>query len=288
VKLNVTPRASIKDPDLQRELREHATQVNMLTEGKMSAKYSALTAPPSTGAYDLGDYIPNKTPSIVGTAPNRYIVNGWRCVTAGDPATFVECKELIDPPLNDPAVPTPIPAAVYFGAPMMMLPDAGVYISNGLNGTLGTQASAANRQDIAPFLAGYDFDIDQVAISVSTGLAGNAAVLIFDSDANGRPTTVLMQSPNISTATAATVTASVTFSFEAGRLYWIGVWTSSASTLRVFANTSAFTQTWTTAATPVQQAILRRTETYGTATNWTYASGQHTSALAPLVLMRIA
>jgi hypothetical protein len=170
----------------------------------------------------------------------------------------------------------------------MMVPAAGVYVSNGLNGTLGTLASAANRQDIAPFLAARSFSIDQVAISVSTGVAGNACVLIFESDANGRPTTLALQSPNMSTATAATVTATVSFSFVAGRVYWIGRWTSSTATLRVFANTSAFSLTWTTAATPVQQAVLRRTETYGTATNWTYASGQHTSALAPLVLMRIA
>lgn len=289
MKLNVTPRASIKDPDLQRELREHATQVNMLTEGKMAAKYSALSAVPTTGSYEVGDYIPNKTPAIVGTSPNRYIVNGWRCVTAGTPGTFVECKELMDPPVNDGGTPPdPIPASVFFGAPQMMKPAAGLYIANGLNGALGTQASAANRQDIAPFLAGYDFDIDQLGLSVSTASAGNACVLIFASDADGRPTTVLYQSGDMATGTTGTKTVAATFSFTAGSLYWIGIWTSAASTQRVFANTSGMSQTWTTAATPVQQAVLRRTETYGTATNWTYASGQHTSALAPLVLMRIA
>lgn len=254
----------------------------------MSAKYAALSAPPTSGAYDVGDYIPNKTPAIVGVSPNRYVVNGWRCVTAGEPATFVECKELMDPPINGGPPPDPIPETVFFGAPQMMIPGAGVYISNGLTGALGVLASAAGRQDIAPFLASRAFSINQVAISVSTGVAGNAAVLIFESDANGRPTNIVLQSPNMSTAAAATVTAAVSFSFVAGRLYWIGSWTSSTATLRVFANTSAFTQTWTTAATPVQQAILRRVETYGTATNWTYATGQHTSAVAPLVLMRIA
>lgn len=289
MKLNVTPRASIKDPDLQRELREHATQVNMLTEGKMAAKYSALSAVPTTGSYEVGDYIPNKTPSIVGTSPNRYIVNGWRCVTAGEPGTFVECKELVDPPLNDPAPPAPtIPDAVYLGAPQMVAPTAGVYIGNIKGGTLDTQAMAAGRQDIAPFLSAFDFDIDEVGLSVSTAASGNACVLIFDVDANGRPTDLLFQSGNMATNTTGTKTVAASFSFEAGRLYWIGYWTSAACTLRTANNASHYALTWTTAATPVSQSLLRRTETYGTATDWVYSNTQHTSGTAPFVLMRIA
>ena len=289
MKLNTTPRASIKDPDLQRELRDHASQVNQLSEGRMSAKYSALDAPPSTGAYEVGDYVPNKTPSIVGSSPNRYIVNGWRCVVAGDPATFVECKELMDPPVNDGgSEPEPIPASVFFGRPMMMVPEAGGYVGNILTGTLATLASAANRADIAPYLAAYSFDIDQLGLSVSAAGAGNACVLIFASDANGRPTTLLYQSGNMATGTTGTKTVAATFSFTAGTLYWIGSWTSSACTLRVAQTYANGALRWTNAATPARQAALRRVQTYGTASDWTYAGSQHTSVNAPFVLMRIA
>jgi hypothetical protein len=289
VKLNTTPRASIKDPDLQRELREHASQVNQLSEGRMSAKYSALDAPPSTGAYEVGDYVPNKTTAIVGTAPNRYIVNGWRCVVAGEPATFVECKELVDPPMNDPAPPAPeIPQTVYVGRPMMALPAPGVYVSNIIGGALTTQNSAANRQDISPYLAAYDFSIDEVGLSVVTSATGNACVLIFEADANGRPGDLLFQSANMATNTTGTKLVAGSFSFDAGRMYWIGTWTSGAPELRVANNSSHYSVAWTTAATPASQSVLRRTETYGTATDWVYASSQHASSNPAFVLMRIA
>ena len=49
MKLATSPRVGIKDPDLQRELREHAQQVNALSEGRIAANYNAATAVPTTG-----------------------------------------------------------------------------------------------------------------------------------------------------------------------------------------------------------------------------------------------
>ncbi len=94
MKLNTTPRVAVNDPVLQRELREHATQVNMLSEGRMAANYQAATAAPTTGSYAAGDFVRNSAPSELGTAGSRYVIFGWVCVAGGAPGTFAQCRFL--------------------------------------------------------------------------------------------------------------------------------------------------------------------------------------------------
>lgn len=173
-----------------------------------------------------------------------------------------------------------------------MVPAAGVFVSNNANATaLGTQAQVANRVIIAPFVAAYDITIDQLGISVSPLVAAsNAKVVIYESDSNGRPTTILRETANIDCATTGTKFASITsLTLNAGATYWIGVRSSSTQTLRTLAVGALPALSYTSAATPVAQQVLIKTETFASAAgNWTYASSQHSNALCPLVLMRIA
>lgn len=94
MKLNTTPRVGINDPVLQRELREHATQVNLLSEGRLAAEYGAATAAPTTGTNARGDFVRNSAPSELGTASSKYVIFGWICVTGGEPGTWVQCRFL--------------------------------------------------------------------------------------------------------------------------------------------------------------------------------------------------
>ncbi len=173
-----------------------------------------------------------------------------------------------------------------------MVPSAGLFIGNSANATaLGTQAQVANRTIIAPFVPAYTTAIDQLGLSVSTLLAGaSAKCVIFEADANGRPTTLLRETATIDAATTGTRFASITsLSLEAGRTYWIGVRASGTFTLRTLAVGALPALSYTNAATPAANQVLIRTETYATAAaNWTYATGQHSNALMPLVLMRVA
>lgn len=89
-RLNTTPRVGIQDPLLQRELREHATQVNLMAEGRIVAYYNAGTAPPP-GPANWGDIFWIAHPVEQGTAGSKFIVDHWRCVAGGDPATWVQC-----------------------------------------------------------------------------------------------------------------------------------------------------------------------------------------------------
>jgi hypothetical protein len=93
-KLNTTPRIVQNDPVLIRELREHATQVNMLAEGKLSAEYGASTAAPTTGTYAKGDFVRNSDPSELGAASSKYVIFGWICTVSGTPGTFLQCRFL--------------------------------------------------------------------------------------------------------------------------------------------------------------------------------------------------
>ena len=83
MKLNTSPLVAIKDPDLQRELREHAQQVNGLSEGRIAANYNAATAVPTSGTYQQGDFVKNSAPT--GATPTI----GWVCTVGGTPGTFV-------------------------------------------------------------------------------------------------------------------------------------------------------------------------------------------------------
>lgn len=83
MRLNTTPRVGVNDPALQRELREHATQVNLLSEGRIAASYQADTAAPAAGTWAQGDFVRNSQPS--GASP----VFGWICTAGGTPGTWV-------------------------------------------------------------------------------------------------------------------------------------------------------------------------------------------------------
>lgn len=94
MKLNTTPRTGILDPALQRELREHADQVNRLSEGRISARYNARPSVPTTDTWAQGDFVANSAPSELGAAGSKYVIEGWVCVVGGTPGTWVQKRFL--------------------------------------------------------------------------------------------------------------------------------------------------------------------------------------------------
>lgn len=93
MKLNTSPRVQ-NDPVLQKTLRDISYQVNLLSEGRIEAEYSAMTSAPASGAYAQGDFIRNSAPSELGTAGSKYLVFGWICVSGGTPGTWLQCRFL--------------------------------------------------------------------------------------------------------------------------------------------------------------------------------------------------
>lgn len=82
------------DPDLSRWMRDVAQQVNALSEGKAVALYQAGSSAPTTGTFAQGDFVANNTPTELGTAGSKYVIDGWKCVNGGTPGTWVQCRYL--------------------------------------------------------------------------------------------------------------------------------------------------------------------------------------------------
>ena len=180
-------------------------------------------------------------------------------------------------------------ASGWLGQPTKMEP--GAFIGNEVGRvTLGTLAQVANRIVGTPKAFPRDTQVDRLGVSVSTGVAGaRFRVLIYDTDDLGRPTTLLVETADISGATAATVFATLpeVFTFIAGKTYFIAVHSSSTATLRTINTVGVVGFSWSNAANPTQNISLVRTATFGSAGDWpAFANSQAQNVAMPLVLMQ--
>jgi hypothetical protein len=69
------------------------TQVNGLCEGRIVATYNAASAVPTTGTYNVGDFVPNSNITELGAPGSKYVLRGWIC-SDSDPLTFLQCRFL--------------------------------------------------------------------------------------------------------------------------------------------------------------------------------------------------
>lgn len=74
--------------------RQVATQLNMLSEGGITAITNATTAAPTTGTYAAGDIVRHATPVEAGSSGSKYVLYGWICTVAGTPGTWTELRSL--------------------------------------------------------------------------------------------------------------------------------------------------------------------------------------------------
>lgn len=92
MRLNTTPR--LLDSNVARELRDHASLVNLISDGRLQGTNNATTAAPTTGTHQRGDFVRNSQPSEAGAVASKYVILGWVCVTGGTPGTWVQCRAL--------------------------------------------------------------------------------------------------------------------------------------------------------------------------------------------------
>ncbi len=74
--------------------RTYSQRIIGLSEGRLNAIDNAVTSVPTTGTYAQGDFVRNSTPTELGTAGNKYCIDGWTCVVGGTPGTFVQKRFL--------------------------------------------------------------------------------------------------------------------------------------------------------------------------------------------------
>lgn len=72
--------------------RLYTRAINDLSEGRIAARYNAVSTIPVTGEYAIGDFVMNSVPVELGAPGSKYVLDGWKCTVA--PLTFVECRYL--------------------------------------------------------------------------------------------------------------------------------------------------------------------------------------------------
>jgi hypothetical protein len=157
-------------------------------------------------------------------------------------------------------------------------------------GTLGTLAGAAGRIDLFPFMPRADVMLDRLTINCTTAVAGALArILIYGSDANGRPDALLLETADLDLSTIGVKAATVALSLRQGRTVWLGIRHSSTATL----------STWPVAATPdvnggtlpvtAARKVLRRTIAWGSSapSPWGFTSAEINSAAATAIWLRV-
>ena len=90
-RINRTPRMAV-NADMAAFFDQLARQINGLSEGRISSRYSARTAAPTTETWAKGDFVANSSPTQLGSAGNEYFVDGWKCIVGGTPGTWVESR----------------------------------------------------------------------------------------------------------------------------------------------------------------------------------------------------
>lgn len=89
-----SPYAQALNQVLTRLFRAYSQKVNQLADGRIGGADLVMTAAPTTGQYQLGDFVRNSAPSELGAVSSKYVVLGWVNVAAGSPGTFLPCRVL--------------------------------------------------------------------------------------------------------------------------------------------------------------------------------------------------
>jgi hypothetical protein len=93
VKVSTQPKGA-SDPALKQELVQHATMINLLTDGRLAGTNNAVAAVPTSGTFATGDFVRNSAPTELGAAGSKYVVLGWICTNGGTPGTLLQVRAL--------------------------------------------------------------------------------------------------------------------------------------------------------------------------------------------------
>lgn len=93
MKVSTQPKGA-SDPGLKQELVQHATLINLMTDGRLSGTNNAVPSVPTSGTFAQGDFVRNSAPTELGAVGSKYVVLGWICAVGGTPGTLLPCRAL--------------------------------------------------------------------------------------------------------------------------------------------------------------------------------------------------
>lgn len=111
---------------------------------------------------------------------------------------------------------------------------SGVYYDNSFGGlAAGTTSIPANTIAVVPFVSPVDLTVDRMGVHVTTlATAGTADLHIYENLPNGWPGAKLLSSSVLNTSTTGFKVATISFTFEAGKVYWLAIRASVAVSVR--------------------------------------------------------
>lgn len=161
----------------------------------------------------------------------------------------------------------------------------GQYYDNSFQGTASsTLAGAANQIDLAPYYTSVTLPIDQIGAAVSTAVASSQfKIVIYDADASGWPNNLLYETAALSSAATGYFSETLSFTFQSGRIYWLGIRKSSTATFRTINVSSAVNFGLTSSSASNYATILRRTVTFANAAPdpWVFTNTDRTANITP-------
>ena len=162
-------------------------------------------------------------------------------------------------------------------------------------GTAATLAGTANRIYLSPFFTSQALTVDQIGVSVGTGVAGSLArCVIYEASAEGWPLNrVWVGEGTLGCATTGFKFHAQTFTFEPGRQYWVGVHVSSTQTLHAIptaslTNLGLGSATANGATAYITMVALTVPFADQPPATWTFAASQLVNANMPSIRMRCA
>ena len=161
----------------------------------------------------------------------------------------------------------------------------GNYYDNCFQGSAsGALAGAANRITLAPFYTSDHLPIDIIGVLVSTAVAAALGkIVIYASGADNWPDALLFESGNLDFGTTGFKSEALSFTFDAGRQYWLGIRESSTATLRTVAVASAVNLGVGGATGTSYYTVLRRTLTFANPApaNWGFTKNDLVANVTP-------
>ena len=168
-----------------------------------------------------------------------------------------------------------------------LTPVSGDYMLTtiGAGAATGTVAGAAGRIDMFPFTARADTPVTGLAVNVTTLLAAALGkIAVYDSDANGRPNNLIVETADLDFSTAGVKTATVALTLRQGKTYWLALRHSSTASLSAWAVTATPDINGGTPATTARKSV-RRTLAYATAATSTWGwSAAEINAASPVAV----
>jgi hypothetical protein len=178
-----------------------------------------------------------QTPLVSGT--NIKTVNNTTILGSGNIAVqptlvsgtnikSINTNSLVDS--GDLALPT--------GVHILTKPVSGRTYSVRTNGTAvnSNTSTLANTIALYPFIPANSLTISKIELNVASGLAlSNIKILVY-SDLNGVPNTKLIESASLDCSSGGIKTHNISFTFNAGTVYWLGTFANLGVTVNVFSD----------------------------------------------------